>query len=38
MTSKFSAYYEKLTDIFDNCIRSGTFQEILQKAKTTPLF
>ena len=24
-----SAYYEKLTDIFNNCIRSGTFPEIL---------
>ena len=24
-----SAYYKKLTDIFNNCIRSGTFPEIL---------
>ena len=33
-----SAYYEKLTDIFNNCIRSGTFPEILKKAKVTPVF
>ena len=33
-----SAYYEKLTDIFKNCIRSGTFPEILQKAEGTPVF
>ena len=25
-----SAYYETLTDIFNNCIRSGTFPEILE--------
>ena len=28
-----SAYYEKLTNIFDNCIRSGTFPKILKKAE-----
>ena len=27
-----SAYNKKLTDIFNNCIRSGTFPEILKKA------
>ena len=33
-----SAYYEKLTDIFNNCIRSGTFPEILKKSEVTPFF
>ena len=33
-----SAYYEKLTDIFNNCLRSGTFPEILKKAEVTPVF
>ena len=33
-----SAYYEKLTDIFNNCIRSGTFPEILKKHKVTLVF
>ena len=33
-----SAYYEKLTDIFNNCIRSGTFPEILKKSEVTPVF
>ena len=33
-----SAYYEKLTEIFDNCIRSGTFSEILKKSKVIPVF
>ena len=33
-----STYYEKLTDIFNNCIRSGTFPEILKKAEMTPVF
>ena len=28
-----SAYYEKLTDIFNNCIRSGTFLEIFKKSE-----
>ena len=32
-----SAYYEKLTDIFNNYIRSGTFPEILKKAEVTPV-
>ena len=25
LKESLSAYYEKLTDIFNNCIRSGTF-------------
>ena len=33
-----SAYYEKLTDIFNNCIRSGTFPEILKNSEVTPVF
>ena len=33
-----SAYYEKLTDIFNNCIRSGTFPEILTNSEVTPVF
>ena len=33
-----SAYYEKLTEIFDNCIRSGTFSEILKKSEVIPVF
>ena len=34
-----SAYYEKLPDIFEiNCVRSGTFPEILKKAEVTPVF
>ena len=33
-----SAYYEKLTDIFNNLIRSGTFAEILKKSEVTPVF
>ena len=33
-----SAYYEKLTDIFNNCIRSGTFAETLKKVEVTPVF
>ena len=33
-----SAYYEKLTDIFNNCIRSGTFPEIHKKAEVTSVF
>ena len=32
------AYYEKLIDIFNNCIRSGTIPEILKKAEATPVF
>ena len=34
----FSAYYEKVTDIFDNCTREGTFPEILKKSEATPVF
>ena len=33
-----SSYYEKLTDIFNNCIRSGSFSKILKKAELTPVF
>ena len=33
-----SVYYEKLTDIFNNYIRSGTFPEILEKSEVTPVF
>ena len=33
-----SAYYEKLTDIFNNCLRSGAFPEILKKSEVTPVF
>ena len=32
-----SAYYDKLTDIFNNFIKSGTFPEILKKAEITPV-
>ena len=32
------ACYEKLTDIFNNCIRSGTFPEILRKSEVKPVF
>ena len=32
------AYYEKLTDIFNNCKRSSTFPEILKKSDVTPAF
>ena len=31
-------YYQKLTDIFNNCIRSGTFPEILKKSEVTAVF
>ena len=31
-------YYEKLTDIFDNCTRSDTFPKILKKSEVTPVF
>ena len=34
----FSAYYEQLTDIFNDCIRSGTFPEILKKSEVKPVF
>ena len=33
-----SSYYEKLTDIFNNCIRKDTFQETLRKAEVTLVF
>ena len=33
-----SAYYEKLTDIFNYYIRSGTFPEILKNSEVTPVF
>ena len=32
------AYYEKLTDIFSNCKRSGTFLEILLKNELLQVF
>ena len=33
-----SAYFEKLTDFFKNCIRSDTFPQILKKSEVTPVF
>ena len=33
-----SAYYEKLTGIFNNCVRSGTFPEILKKYEVIQVF
>ena len=33
-----SAYYEKLTDIFNNCIRRGTFPGIFKKSEVTLVF
>ena len=33
-----SAYYKKLSDILNDCIRSGTFPEILKKSEVTPVF
>ena len=38
LKESLSAYYEKLTDIFHNCIRSDTFPEILKKSEVTPVF
>ena len=38
LKESLSAYYEKLTDIFNNCIKSGTFPEILKKAEVTTSF
>ena len=32
-----STCYEKLTDVFNNCIRSDTFSEILKKAEVIPV-
>ena len=32
-----TAYYEKLTNIFNNCIRSGTFPGIIKKPEVTPV-
>ena len=32
------AIYEKLADIFTNCIRSSNFSEILRKSEVTPVF
>ena len=37
LKESLSAYYEKLTGIFNNCIRSGTFAEKL-KSEVTPVF
>ena len=33
-----SANYKKITYVFNNCIRSGTFPEILKKSEVTPVF
>ena len=33
-----SVYYQKLTYIFNNYIKSGTFPEILKKAEVTAVF
>ena len=33
-----SAYYKKLTDIFNYCINGGTFPEILKKSEVTSVF
>ena len=33
LKESLSAQYEKLTDMFNNCIRSGTFQKYLKKLK-----
>ena len=38
LKESLSAYYKKLPDIFNNCIRSGTFPEILKKSEVTPVF
>ena len=38
LKKSISTYYEKLTDIFNNCVRSGTFPEILKKAEVTRVF
>ena len=38
LNESVSVYYEKLTDIFNNCKRSGTFPEILKKAEVIPVF
>ena len=38
LKESLSAYYEKLTDIFNNCIRSDTFPEILKKSEVTQVF
>ena len=38
LKESISAYYGKLTDIFNNCNRSGIFPEILKKADVTPVF
>ena len=38
LKESISFYYEKLTDIFNDCIRSSTLPEILKKAEVIPLF
>ena len=38
ITESVSAYYKKLTDIFNNCIRSDPFPEILKKSEVAPVF
>ena len=38
LKESISAYYEKLTDIFNNYIRSGVSPEVLKKAEVMPVF
>ena len=38
LKKSISTYYEKLTGIFNNCVRSGTFPEILKKAEVKGVF
>ena len=38
LKGSISAYYKKFTDIFNNCIRSELFPEMLKKAEVTPVF
>ena len=38
LKESISAYYEKLTDIFNSYIKSCTFPEILKKSEITPVF
>ena len=38
LKESISAYYEKLTDIFNNYIRSGVSPEVLKKAEVIPVF
>ena len=38
LKKSISTFYEKITDLFNNCIRSGTFPEILKEAEVAPVF